>query len=335
MSLEPHPTPLRVGMLHFAHFHSYDYARYLTALPGVSLVGVADRDSVRGQEAALRLQAPYFPSAAALLAEKLDAVVISSENVRHEQDIVEAAASGVHIFCEKPIATTVEASRRMIEACEEAGVILQVAFPVRFSPPVTRARELLLQRSIGKVLAANTTNRGRLVGSWFAKPELSGGGAVMDRTVHVVDVLRWLLHDDVVEVYAEAGRLLYPDLECEDCGVLSMKFRQGAFATLDTSWSRLPSFPTWGDVVLRLWGDDGTLDVDVFSQNVTVWGDKPRLETWGSNCDEAMIRDFVGTVRSGQEPGATGEDALKALEVAVAAYESIRTQKPVCLAVDP
>ncbi len=331
MPLEPNPIPLRVGLLHFAHFHSYDYAKYLTAIAGVSLIGVADRDPARGQEAGLRLHTPYFPSAAALLVEKPDAVLISSESARHEEDVVQAASAGVHVFCEKPIATSIEASRRIIAACERAGVLLQVAFPVRFSPAVKRARELLLQRSIGKILAANTTNRGKLVRSWFATPELSGGGAVMDRTVHVVDLLRWFLDDEVVEVYAEAGRLLYSDLECEDCGVLSMKFRRGAFATLDTSWSRLPTFPTWGDVTMRLWGEDGTLEVDVFSQNVTVWGEKARLEGWGSSCDQAMIRDFVSAVRAGQEPSATGEDAMKALEVALAAYESIRTQQPVHL----
>jgi predicted dehydrogenase len=331
MPLETKPIPLRVGLLHFAHFHSYDYGRYLAAIPDVSLAGVADRDPARGQEAALRLQTRYFPSAAALLAEKPDAILVASENTRHEEDVLQAAAAGVHVFCEKPIATSLEASRRMIAACKRAGVLLEVAFPVRFSPAVKRARERVLQRSIGRVLAANTTNRGRLVRTWFATPELSGGGAIMDRTVHVVDLLRWFLHDEVVEVYAEAGRLLYSDLECEDCGLLSMKFRKGTFATLDTSWSRLPSFPTWGDVTMRLWGQDGTLDVDVFSQNVTVWGDKVRWEGWGTNCDRAMIGDFVNTVRAGLEPSASGEDAMKALEVALAAYESIRTQKPVRL----
>jgi UDP-N-acetylglucosamine 3-dehydrogenase len=112
---------------------------------------------------------------------------------------------------------------------------------------------------------------------------------------------------------------------------LSMKFKKGAIATLDTSWSRLPSYPTWGDVILRLWGEKGTLDVDAFSQNVAVWGDAARLEGWGSNCDAVMMADFVATLRSGREPSATGHDAMKALEVAVGAYESVRTQKPVCL----
>ena len=324
-------APIRIGMLHFAHFHSYDYAKYLMAIPGVSLVGVADRDPERGRQAAMRLDTRHFASVDALLREKPDAVIVGSENARHEIDVIEAASAGVHVFCEKPIATTLPASRRMIDACRSAGVHLQVAVPVRFSPPVQRARELVIEGSIGRVLAANTTNRGKLFGSWFADPELSGGGAVMDHTVHVVDLLRWFLADDVVEVFAEAGRLIYPDLACEDCGLLSLKFRKGAFATLDTSWSRLPTFPTWGDVIMRLWGEKGTLELDAFSQNVTVWGDKARFEGWGSNCDEAMMADFVSTLRSGKKPRATPEDAMRALEVTVGAYESIRTGKPVRL----
>jgi predicted dehydrogenase len=318
-------------MVHFAHFHSYDYAKHLGAMAGVSLAGVADRDADRGREAAARLSTRYFPSVDALLRGAPDAVVVGSENERHEADVVEAASAGVHVFCEKPIATTVAAAQRMIDACRKASVFLQVAFPVRFSPPVERAREIVRKGSIGKVLAANTTNRGRLVRTWFAEPALSGGGAVMDHTVHVVDLLRWFLSDDVVEVFAEAGRLFYPDLACEDAGLLSLKFKKGAIATLDTSWSRLPSYPTWGDVTMRLWGQKGTLDVDAFSQNVAVWGDTARLEGWGSNCDEAMMADFVATLRAGKEPSATGHDAMKAVEVTAGAYESIKTGKPVRL----
>jgi predicted dehydrogenase len=149
--------------------------------------------------------------------------------------------------------------------------------------------------------------------------------------VHVVDLLRWFLADDVVEVFAESGRLFYPDLDCEDAGLLSMKFKKGAIATLDTSWSRLGTYPTWGDVVMRFWGEKGTLDVDAFSQNVAVWGDTARLEGWGSNCDLGMMADFVATLRSGKEPRATAHDAMKAVQVAEGAYESIKTGKPVRL----
>jgi predicted dehydrogenase len=319
-------------MMHFAHFHSYSYAKYLASMPGVSIMGVADRDDARAREAAERLGAPHFASTGALLREKPDAVLISSENARHEIDVLEVASAGVHVFCEKPIATTTAAARRMIDACERAGVVLQVAFPVRFSPPAVRARELVKEGSIGRVLGAATTNRGKLVRTWFADPDVSGGGAIMDHTVHVADLLRWFLADDVVEVYAESGRLFYPDLACEDAGLLSLAFKKGAFATLDTSWSRLPSYPTWGEVVMRLWGEKGTLELDAFAQTVTVWKQEARFDGWGSDCDQGMMKDFVATLRTGRKPTATGHDAMKAIEVAVAAYESVRTGKPVRIA---
>ena len=323
--------PLRIGMLHFAHFHSYDYARHLARMPGVVLAGVADRDASRARMAAEELGAPFFPTSEALLREKPDAVVVSSENVRHEEDVIAAAQAGVHVFCEKPIATTLAGARRMIAACKKARVILQIAFPVRHAAPVQRARELVRAGSIGKVRGASTTNRGMLHRTWFADPALSGGGAIMDHTVHVADLLRWFLEDEVVEVYAEAGRLIHRDLDCEDCGVLSMKFEKGTFATLDASWSRLPGFPTAGDVKMRLWGERGTLELDAFRQAVSVWGSTPRLEGWGGDCDRAMMADFVATLRSGRAPQATAHDAMKALEVAVAAYESVRSERPVRL----
>jgi hypothetical protein len=93
----------------------------------------------------------------------------------------------------------------------------------------------------------------------------------------------------------------------------------------------MPSYPTWGDVTMRLWGERGVLDLDAFSQNVMLWSEKPRLEGWGSDCDAAMMADFVATLRSGQEPSATAIDAMRAIEVTAAAYESIRTERPVAL----
>ena len=81
----------------------------------------------------------------------------------------------------------------------------------------------------------------------------------------------------------------------------------------------------------RLEDQRATLELDAFRQAVSVWGSTPRLESWGGDCDRAMMADFVATLRSGRAPQATAHDAMKALEVAVAAYESVRSERPVRL----
>src|SRR5262249_18408312 len=148
---------------------------------------------------------------------------------------------------------------------------------------------------IGKVLAIRGTNRGRCPFDWFVQPALSGGGAVIDHTVHVTDLMRWLLGSEVKEVYAEIsnginGREFY------DCGFLTMQFENGVFATLDTSWSRPKSFPIWGDVTMAVVGEGGTLTLDMFSQNLVHYSDKTggvSWDGWGSNVDLLMVQAFT------------------------------------------
>jgi predicted dehydrogenase len=322
---------VRLGFISFAHMHAASYAACARSLPNVELVGIADDDPRRGRAMAAKYATRYMRDVKSLLAESPDAVIVTSENSRHAGHVTAAAEAGTHVMCEKPVAATLADARRMVDACRRAGVILQTAFPMRFSPPVIRAKQMHDEGKIGRVLAANTTNHGRMPGGWFVDRRLSGGGAVMDHTVHVADLLRWILADEVAEVYAEAGRFIHPHLKCEDCGVLSMKFRRGAIATLDASWSRLPSFPTWGDVTLRLWGEKGTITADAFCQQVDVHANRHWYAGWGSNADLGLVGDFIESVATGRKASVTGVDGLRALEVALAAYRSIRTGKPVHL----
>jgi predicted dehydrogenase len=159
---------------------------------------------------------------------------------------------------------------------------------------------------------------------------------VIDHTVHVIDLLRWFWQTEVVELYAEIGAgLLHPDKEIDDVGLLSFQLENGVYGTLDTSWSRPPSYPTWGDVKIEVVGERGTVTVDALRQALSVsseqWG-KTRWVPWGSDMDQALIADFVEMVRTGRCPSISGEDGLKALEVALAAYHSAAIKRPVKLA---
>ena len=172
------------------------------------------------------------------------------------------------------------------------------------------------------------------MGGWFVDPALSGGGSVMDHTVHVVDLMRDLTGDEVVEVYAETDTVFQPDLPCEDTGLVTVEFRNGCIGTNDCSWSRPPHYPIWGDVTLCVVGTGGNAWVDLVIEHVWVWRQGDRSVAWemyGESLDLLLMRNFVGCVATGQTVPITGEDGARALEVALAAYRSAETATPVRL----
>ncbi len=325
---------MRIGILSFAHMHAESYAACLRAIDDVDLVGIADEDEARGRSAAERYGTRYFRDYRDLLGEGLDGALICSENSRHKEMALAAAGAKAHILCEKPIATSIEDSKEMIEAAEREGVKLQIAFPCRFHPAVMRAREIIGDGALGKVLAVNGTNRGVMPGGWFTDRELAGGGAIIDHTVHVVDLIRWMLGTEVRSVYAEIDTRFHR-LDVDDCGIISMELDNGGFATLDASWSRpVNAFPTWGDVTMEITGTRGLLSLDVFAQNIDLYNnDRVRAEwvNWGDNMDMGLVRDWVDSMRENKPPSVSGLDGLRALEVALAAYRSAESGEPVLL----
>ena len=329
---------MRLGLLSFAHVHAEGYAHNLRTMPGIEFVGIADAEPDRGAQAARNYDTTFFPTYEALLAERPDGVVICSENARHRSLVEMAAAAGVHVLCEKPLATTLEDARAMLDACQRAGVLLMIAFPMRFSAPMLEIKTLLERDGLGRVLACNTTNQGQLpkrYRDWFVDRELAGGGSGMDHIVHLADLLRWFLGSEVVEVYAQMNRIMHGDaVEVETGGLAMLTFADGTFASIDCSWSRPFNYPTWGGLTMDLIGQRGVVNVDAFRQNMTLYsnrGDHPAWLPWMSDADRAMIAEFVAAIDEKRAPSVTGLDGYKALEVVIAAYRSAESGQPLQL----
>jgi predicted dehydrogenase len=325
---------VKIGMMSFAHLHANSYAHSIVTRPDTEMVGIADHDPARAQEMAKRFGTKAFESYEALLSvPDLDAVVICSENVRHRALTEMAAKAGKHVLCEKPLATSIADGQAMIAACKNAGVQLMTAFPTRYSPVMQRLKAAVDSGQPGKILAIRGTNRGRNPGGWFIVKSESGGGATMDHTVHVADLMRWLLKDEVKEVYAEIGNGI-SHKEFDDVSFLSLTFQKGVFGTIDASWSRPKTFPTWGDVTMEVVCENGTLSMDMFAQNLVLYSDRDNSVTWlhwGSDMDNGLIAAFAKAIANGEPVPVTGEDGLRAAEVAFAAYRSAELQAPVVL----
>lgn len=322
---------MKIGIISFAHMHAYGYASGLVQQDDVELAGIADDDEERGKKAAQQFHTSYYSSTEQLLQTDIDAVVVTSENVHHPEHVIAAAKAKKHVLCEKPLAITVEEGQKMIDACQENGVILQTAFPVRFNTSVQRAKQMVDEGQLGRILAIKGTNRGTNPGGWFVDPSKSGGGSVIDHTVHVVDLMRWFMKAEVKEVYAEVDHL-FSEVDIDDAGIVTMEFDNGVFATLDCSWSRNEKFPTWGDVTMEIVGTEGTLTVDAFGQSMTVYSDAGvQWVPWGDDMDAEMVKDFIQSVKTNRKPSVSGNDGVRTVEVALAAYQSSEKKQPVSI----
>lgn len=325
---------LRMGLLSTAHVHTGGFASRLSASDEVEFVGVTDDDAERGRETASEHGVEFFEPDALL--ERIDAAIVASTNVTHRRWVEPAAAAGVDVLCEKPLATTMADARAIVSACEEADVRLGLAMPLAHSVPARRTREAYEAGEIGELRAAMGTNRAwfrdRHLTGWSADEDHAGGGAAMDHTVHIVNLLRRITGEEVSEVHAEFGTM-HEGIEVEDINVLSMELTDGSIFSLDGSWDRPDDWDYWGDAALTLVGTEGEIAVDVFDQTIkrTREGEGIDGVYWGSIPDDALLADFVAACEEGQEPLVSGADGLREAAVVLAAYESDERGEPVAV----
>lgn len=336
---------MRVAVLSFAHLHAATYIKLLRDRDGVELITADPEappgDPTRGRALAEGLGADYADTWDEVFALRPDAVVVTSENARHRHLVERAAASGAHVLCEKPLATTEADALAMIDACARAGVRLMTAYPVRFSPAFTALRSALADGSLGGLISVHGANNGSNPARshpWFADPELSGGGALADHTVHIADLVDALLDgEQAAEVYAQANSVLDdggPTPDVETAGLVTIRYPNGLVAAVDASWSHPPDHPTWGGLAMTCVAEKAIVEFDAFPpllggfNSITGRG---RWEAGGADLDAAMLDEFLDAVRTGRRPSPDGEAGLRTLRIVLAAYESLRTGQPVTL----
>lgn len=340
---------MRVAVLSFAHVHATTYIELLRDRDDIELI-TADpdappRDPGRGRALAERLNVPYAETWDEVFALRPDAVVVTSENARHREPVERAAAAGAHVLCEKPLATTEADARAMIDACARAGVSLMTAYPVRFSPAFAALTRSVADGSLGALVSVHGTNNGHNPARsrpWFTDPELAGGGAVMDHTVHIADLLDVLLDGEPAdEVYAQANTVLDADLAgegVETAALVTIRYPSGLIAAVDASWSHPADHPTWGGLTLTCVGERALVEFDAFPRLLGGFNSatgQARWEPGGFDLDAAMLDEFLDAVRTGRRPRPDGETGLRSLRIVLAAYESLRSGRPAKLCPGP
>jgi predicted dehydrogenase len=209
---------------------------------------------------------------------------------------------------------------------------------MRFSAPLLEVKTQVEAGALGHIYACNATNQGQMPGkhrAWFVNKKLAGGGAVMDHTVHLTDILRWYLQSEVVEVYAQTNHILHAGtVDVETGGLVMLTFANGTFASIDCSWSKPLNYPTWGGLTMELISERGLTVIDGFSQNLNIYNQRRSNHWWaywGSDANQAMVAEFVAAIRERRPPAVSGEDGYKALEIALAVYASAESGQPIKL----
>lgn len=320
---------MKVGIIGTRHVHAGGLAQNVVALGG-ELVGAVERD----ESARTAWDAGLAPLRG--LDETLadaDAVIVAGTNRERVDDVLAAVEAGVPVLGEKPVAVNRTALDALV-AGTGPDTRFMVALPVRFGASLQRAKAAIEAGAIGTPIAGRGTNHGVFPGGWFGDPAEAGGGALQDHVVHLSDAMCWLLGDRVSRVYARAESAMGLGIAVEDCGVVTLDFESGFFASIDSSWSRPKSFPTWGDVWLELVGTEGRIVIDPMATRLELYDDAAgKLRHVGYSDDDmtrAMVGAFMEYARSGEAAGSPVSlaEGVHASEVVLAAYASVESGRP-------
>jgi myo-inositol 2-dehydrogenase/D-chiro-inositol 1-dehydrogenase len=331
-------TPIRIGVVgtgRIGTFHAQTLAR---RVPEADLVGVADARPGGATALAAELGVREFDTPTALITSPdIDAVVIAASSTAHADLVVEAAAAGKAVFCEKPMAMTLADADRAITAAEAAGVPLQVGFNRRFAADFVAAKAVVDRGGVGtpQLLRSVTRDPG------LADPGAVPPGTIFTQTlIHDFDLLNWMNSGArAVEVSAMADALVAPDFKDAgllDTAVVTIRYDNGAIAVAEASFSA-----TYGyDVRAEVFGSAGMVTAGeqavgsmrhYSAQGLTrrtVRGDTALF----GDAYTAELAHFVDCARTGATPAVTGHDARAALAIALACITSVQERRPVRLA---
>jgi UDP-N-acetyl-2-amino-2-deoxyglucuronate dehydrogenase len=327
------------------------HAQAIAQTPGARLIAVCAGHPERAAALASTFNARVEPDVAALLAcDDIDAVCICTPSGQHAEQGIAAAKAGKHVLVEKPLAITLADADALIDACRTAGVYLSVALQRRTDPDFCAARDALAAGALGRLILGVITipylrtQKYYDSAAWRGTWALDGGGALMNQGIHLVDLLIWLMGDEVVEVQARTATLAHT-IEVEDCASATLRFAGGALGAIAATTAAAPGFPHRVEV----YGTQGGIQIE--GETIVRWettGRPPPASlhvTSGSGRQEAgagayptgisaightrIMGDFVAAIRECRQPLVSGSEARRALAVVLAIYESAREGKPV------
>lgn len=342
-------TPIRLGIISFAHAHIHAYADVIKDFDDAQIVAAWDDDRERGETNAAKYNITFEPDLDNLLArDDIDAVFITSPTNKHAEHAVAAAQAGKHILLQKPMALTLEDCDTIIAAVKQYGVKFSLCYQMRADPVNQKIKALLDEGAVGNVAIVRRRHAIPVLlnpnfaypGNWHIDP-VQNMGMFMDDASHAADWFYWMLGKPT-SVIAEIDNIV-TDVAPDDNGIAIYRFAKKEMGILLNSSTTLAAEATteiYGDQgsIIHNYGDvpssnvpnpPGAVALKVYRASVGDWEyfDFPLVQH-GERI-RAVPRAVVNYLRGIQEPLATAEAGRICIEMVLAAYEAARQGKRV------
>ncbi|APW61956.1 Gfo/Idh/MocA family protein [Paludisphaera borealis] len=337
------------------------HAQALANLSESEFVAVCDSDRGRAEAFAARYGVAPFTDVAAMIEEsRPQAILIGTPHPLHAAPAVVAARAGVHVLVEKPLAASLEDCDAMLAAAREGGVKLGVISQRRWYEPVRRMKQAVAEGKIGRpAIGVFTMYSWRdqayyQSDPWRGRWDAEGGGVLMNQSPHMLDLLTWLMDDEVEEVCGFAANVNHPYVEVEDTAVAVLMFRRGGLGSIVSSLAQKPGI----HAKIHLHGDSGAsigVETDrgaTFIAGVTPIAEPPLNDLWTvpgeedrlaafqaedrarfasldavTHYHQLQIHDFLDAILSDRPPAVTGEAGRRVVALVQAIYQSSRERR--------
>ena len=280
--------------------------------------------------------------------EQPELVAIATESGKHAAIALDCIAAGCNVIIEKPIALSIDDAEAVIRAGREKGVLVCANHQNRFNKSIQCIRKALEDGRFGQLshgAAHIRWNRGR---GYYEQAPWRGtwaqdGGCLMNQCIHNIDLLRWMMGNEVEEVMAYTDQLEHHYLEAEDLGMALVKFKNGAYGLIEGTTN---VYPKNLEETLYIFGEKGTVKAGGTSDNIIEeWSFADNIDdpdfikaTYADNPPNVygfghtpLYADVIEAIQNKRDPYVTGEDGKRALELVLAIYKSAAEHRPVKL----
>jgi len=281
---------------------------------------------------------------------EIELVAIATESGIHAEIALYCIDNGINVIIEKPMAMSMKDAEEIVKRSEEKNVKVAVCHQNRFNIAVQKMRNALEEGRFGKISHGSINvrwNRGKQYydqapwrGRWA-----SDGGCLFNQCIHGIDLLRWMMGNEVDEVYGVTKQQFHNYLECEDIGMAVVKFKNGAIGTIEGT---VNVYPQNLEETLYLFGENGTVKIGGKStNNIDVWNFKDEtdedqvnkgLEEQTSNVygngHTSLYADMLDAIKNNRKPYVDAVAGRNAVEMILAIYKSSLIGKPVKLPLD-
>jgi len=283
--------------------------------------------------------------------EKPELVAIATESGKHAAIALDCIAAGSHVIIEKPIALSISDADLIIKAGKEKGVLVCANHQNRFNKSIQEIRKAIEKNRFGKLLYGTAHIRWARNREYYDRAAWRGtweqdGGALMNQCIHDIDLLRWMLGDEIDTVYGMTDRLIHPYIEAEDIGLALVKFKNGSYGVIEGTTN---VYPKNLEETLYIFGEKGTVKAGGEAVNIIenwkfsdYFGDEEEVK---KECSEnppnvygfghsKLYKNVVASIEGKEELVVDGEAGKRALELVLAIYKSAAEGKPVKLPLD-